>query len=205
VNYQLITDEIINKLTNKKTTPKLLIHACCAPCSSYVIEYLSNYFEITLLYYNPNIYPEEEFIKRANELKNFVNNFTTKNKVNVIISDYNYSDYNSAIKGLEDEPEGGFRCISCYLLRMEHAANYAKNNNFDYFTTSLTISPHKNSQKINEIGKVLEEKYQIKYLYSDFKKKEGYKRSCELSKQYNLYRQDYCGCIYSQKSRKVEI
>lgn len=201
MNYQLILDETLNKLDGKK---KLLLHACCAPCSSYVIEYLSNYFDITILYYNPNIDTKEEFEKRLSELKRFVKEFKTKNEVKVISNGYNNQEYLDEIKGLEMEKEGGSRCYKCYKLRLEKSAIYAKENNFDYWTTTLTISPLKNSKVLNEIGHELEEKYQIPYLYSDFKKREGYKRSIVLSHEYNLYRQDYCGCKFSKRQNIID-
>ena len=194
-NYQLVLDEIIKNLDGPKT---LLLHSCCAPCSSYVIEYLSNYFYITVLYYNPNIEPKEEYEKRKNEEIRFIKEFKTKYPVKMLDCDYDNETYHEVIKGLENEPEGGARCSKCFLLRMEKGAIKAKELNMDYFGTTLTVSPYKNSQILNNIGKSLEEKYHIKYLYSDFKKREGYKRSIELSKIYNLYRQHYCGCLYSK-------
>lgn len=199
-NYQIALDSIINAIPSN-TVPTLLIHSCCAPCSSYVIEYLSDYFNITIYYYNPNISPYEEFEKRANEQIKLIENMQTKYAVKYIIEKYNNQDFEDEIKGLEQELEGGSRCFRCYLLRMEKACVYAKKNNFDFFTTTLTVSPYKNSQKLNEIGKLLEQKYNINYLYSDFKKNNGYQRSIELSKKYNLYRQNYCGCIYSKIER----
>ena len=202
MNYQIILDKILNNIKEKDHIPNLLLHACCAPCSSYVLEYLSNFFNITIYYYNPNIYPEAEYQRRINEIKNFTKIFETKNKVDFIEEEYNTNDYYKNINGLEKLGEKSKRCYNCYKFRMDKAAQYAKNNNFDYFTTTLSISPYKNSNWINEIGGILEDKYDIKYLYSDFKKKDGYKRSLELSKQYNLYRQDYCGCIYSKKERE---
>ena len=196
MNYQIILDETLKNLNGKK---KLLLHACCAPCSSYVIEYLSKYFDITILYYNPNIDKEEEFEKRLNELKRFVKEFKTENRVKVISLGYKSDEYLQEIKGLEHEKEGGKRCLKCFELRLRKSCLYAKENNFDYFTTTLTISPLKNSKVINEIGKFLEEEYKVPYLYSDFKKREGYKRSIVLSHEYNLYRQDYCGCKFSKE------
>lgn len=193
-NYQLKLDEIISSLDGPKT---LLLHSCCAPCSSYVIEYLSAYFYITVLYYNPNIEPREEYEKRKNEEIRFIGAFKTKYPVKMMDVDYDNDKYCETIKGLENEPEGGARCSKCFLLRMEKTASVAKANNFDYFGTTLTVSPYKNSQVLNNIGASLEQKYNVKYLYSDFKKREGYKRSIELSKEYNLYRQHYCGCKYS--------
>lgn len=196
INYQLKLDEIIKSLDGK--TPKLLLHACCGPCSSYVLEYLSNYFEITILYYNPNIYPEEEYNRRLNELLNFIPKVNYKNKVKVISDKYVQKDYYDAVKGLENLGEKSKRCYECYKLRMKRACIYAKENNYDYFTTTLSISPYKISEWINEIGKKLENQYNINYLYSDFKKNNGYKRSLELSKEYGLYRQEYCGCSFSK-------
>ena len=196
MNYQIVLDETLKKLTD---TPKLLLHACCAPCSSYVIEYLSKYFDITILYYNPNIDTKEEFEKRLNELERFVSEFKTERPVKVVSLGYKNSEYFDVVKGLEEEKEGGARCIKCFNLRLETSCKYAKENNFDYFTTTLTISPLKNSKVINEIGHELEVKYNMPYIYSDFKKREGYKRSIELSHIYNLYRQDYCGCKFSKR------
>ena len=196
MNYQIVLDET---LKNLKGVPKLLLHVCCAPCSSYVLEYLSNYFAITVFYYNPNIDTTEEYTKRKNESERFTNIFKTKYPVKFIGPEHLNDEFENEINGLENEKEGGSRCLKCYRLRMEKACRYAKEHNYDYFTTTLTISPLKNSKKINEIGCILEEKYGIRYLYSDFKKKEGYKRSIVLSHQYNLYRQNYCGCKYSKR------
>ena len=196
MNYQKKLEEIIKSLDYR---PKLLLHACCGPCSSYVIEYLNKYFDITLYYYNPNIHPKEEYTRRYNELKKFIGVFKIDNKVNLIEEHYNPDEYYKSIKGLEELGEKSKRCYKCYELRMEMASKYAKDNNFDYFTTTLSISPYKISSWINEIGKILQDKYDIKYLYADFKKNNGYKRSLELSKKYNMYRQDYCGCIYSKE------
>lgn len=200
MNYQLMLDETIKKLTN---VPKLLLHACCAPCSSYCIEYLSNYFEITIYYYNPNIDKEEEYDYRYSELERFIKEFKTKYPVHLINAGYHKQDFINIAKGLENEPERGARCLKCYKLRLEKSYQYAKENNFDYITTTLTLSPHKNSKVINEIGEELEKIYQVPYLYSDFKKRDGYKRSIVLSHEYNLYRQDYCGCEYSKKDRHL--
>ena len=197
-NYQKKLEKLINDINEKNITPTLLLHSCCAPCSSYVIEYLSPYFNITILYYNPNISPIEEYEKRKQEQIKLIKEIPTKNKVNIIYCDYDNDLYEKTIKGLEKEPERGSRCTKCFLLRLEKTAITAKKNNFDYFGTTLTVSPYKNSKLLNEIGLSLQEKYNIKYLYSDFKKNNGYKRSIELSKEYNLYRQNYCGCIYSR-------
>lgn len=205
MNYQKKLDDILDELNLDSRLPKLLLHACCAPCSSYVLEYLSNYFEITLYYYNPNIHPETEYTRRINELKKFITEYKTKNKINLVEENYNPKEYFNVVKGLEDLGERSKRCYKCYEFRMEKAIKYAKENNFDYFTTTLSISPYKDAVWINEIGSMLEEKYNLKYLYADFKKKNGYKRSLELSKEYGLYRQDYCGCIYSKQEREIKI
>ena len=193
-NYNLIMEDIINNLNNK---PKLLLHACCGVCSSSVLERFYPYFDIYILYYNPNIYPKEEYIKRLNTLKQLLKETNT----NIKLMEIGYDDqtFYNEIKGLENEKEGGRRCSKCFYLRLKKTAEIAIKNNFDYFTTTLSVSPYKDSQKLNKIGKILEEKYNIKYLYSDFKKKEGYKRSNELAKNYNLYRQNYCGCEFSLK------
>ena len=196
INYQLELEKTLKEI--KDTKPKLLLHVCCAPCSSYVLTYLCDYFDITILYYNPNISPYEEYGKRLNEAKRLIKELK-KDNIHIMECEYENEEFEKIAKGLEDAPEGGIRCRKCYKLRIEKAAIYAKENNFDYFTTTLSISPLKNSQVLNQIGKELEEKYNIKYLYSDFKKKEGYKTSIILSKKYNLYRQNYCGCIYSKQ------
>lgn len=197
MNYQLITDQIIKENSANNKVPTLLIHSCCAPCSSYVLEYLSKYFDITIFYYNPNIYPNEEYNKRFLEQQRLIQEMKFINPVKLIEGNYSYEEYQQYIKGLETEKEGGSRCFKCYELRMKETARLAQKNNFDYFTTTLSISPYKNAKKINQIGEQLEKECNVKYLYSDFKKKDGYKRSLELSKVYNLYRQDYCGCSYS--------
>lgn len=198
INFQKKLDAILEDIISSNKHPSLLLHSCCAPCSSYVLEYLSSIFKITVLYYNPNIYPESEYLKRLSEQKWFINAFPVKNKVSIINTTYNESDFLDYIKGNENDKEGGTRCFKCYELRLNKAAQIAKQNGFDYFTTTLSISPHKNSQKLNEIGEYLSQKYEVKYLYADFKKKEGFKRSLILSKKYNLYRQTYCGCRFSK-------
>ena len=200
MNYQVILDETLKNLNG---VPKLLLHACCAPCSSYCIEYLSEFFEITIYYYNPNIDTKEEYDYRYSELERFISEFKTKNPVHLINPGYNKEDFEIIAKGLENEPERGKRCLKCYRLRLQKSFLYAKENNFDYITTTLTLSPHKPSNIINEIGSELEKIYGVPYLYSDFKKKEGYKRSIVLSREYNLYRQDYCGCEYSKRDRHL--
>ena len=197
MNYDIKLKEIISSLNYR---PKLLLHACCGPCSSYVLEYLSNYFDITILYYNPNIYPENEYIRRKEELKKFLNQISSN--IKVIEGNYETDKYYNAVKDTYMLKERSIRCYNCYKLRLEETAKYAIDNAYDYFTTTLSISPYKNSEWLNKIGEELEQKYNIKYLYADFKKNNGYKRSLELSKEYNLYRQDYCGCKYSKEERE---
>lgn len=202
INYQKKLDDILDTIdVNNK--PKLLLHACCGPCSSYVVEYLSKYFNITIYYYNPNTYPELEYIRRLEELKKFISSFNSS--IRIIEENYIPNEFYENIKGLENLGEKSQRCYSCYKLRLDKSAKYAKDNNYDYFTTTLSISPYKNAEWINEIGIELEKKYNIKYLFSDFKKKNGYKRSLELSKIYKLYRQEYCGCVYSKQEREIKV
>ena len=201
VNYQNKYKEIINSLDY---IPKLLLHSCCAPCSSACLEKLTKYFNITILYYNPNIEPYEEYIKRKEEEIRFINEYKGINKIDIIDCDYDNDLFKSMAKGLENEPERGIRCFKCYRLRLEKTCKVAKELGYDYFATTLTLSPYKNAIKINEIGQDLQDKYNIKYLYSDFKKEDGYKRSIELSKEYNFYRQDYCGCVYSKRKDITE-
>lgn len=198
-NYDKVLDEIIDTHVQKGEVPAILLHSCCAPCSSYVIERLSNYFDITILYYNPNISPFSEYDKRKKEQIRLINTMKTIHPVKIMDCDYDNDIYESKIKGLENEPERGKRCSVCFRLRLEKTAKLAKDNNFDYFCTTLTVSPYKNSNLINAIGKELGDIYDITYLASDFKKKNGYKRSIELSSEYNLYRQNYCGCKYSKR------
>ena len=195
INYNNLMNDIINNLENTKT---LLLHSCCAPCSSHVLSLLSNYFEITVLYYNPNIEPIEEYEKRKQEQIRFIKEGLFKNEVKFMDIDYDNLTYHNYIKGLENEKEGGARCEKCFRLRLEKTAKIAKENQFDFFGTTLTVSPYKNHIIINNIGEELERNYNIKFLYSDFKKNDGYKNSIELSKKYNLYRQDYCGCLFSK-------
>lgn len=185
-------EEYLKKLDKK---PTLLLHSCCGPCSSSVLTLLVNYFKVDVYYYNPNIYPESEFIKRKNEQERILKELD--NNIKFIEGIYDYNLYKEMVKGQENEKEGGLRCKTCIRLRMEEACNYAKEKGYDFFTTTLSVSPHKNSKMINEIGYNLQKKYNIPYLYSDFKKKDGYKKSIELSKKYDLYRQDYCGCEFS--------
>lgn len=202
-NYQIILDKTLDELQKSGETPTLLLHSCCAPCSSYVLEYLSRYFYITIFYYNPNIDTRTEFDRRVNEQKRLIQEMPMAHEVKFIKGAYDSERFYKMAQGLEDIPEGGERCFKCYRLRLEEAAKEAKKRGFDYFTTTLSISPLKNAQVLNEIGKELSEKYGVKYLYSDFKKKEGYKRSCDLSKEYGLYRQDYCGCEFSKKEAEA--
>lgn len=202
INYQKLTDKVIDDFGER--VPRLLLHSCCAPCSSYTLEYLANYFEITVLYYNPNISPEGEFEKRFAEQKRLIESMPAKHKITLIKGEYNYEDFEKIARGYEDVPEGGERCFRCYRLRLSRAAELAREKGFDYFCTTLSISPLKNSQKINEIGYELEKEYGVAWLPSDFKKREGYKRSIELSREYNLYRQNFCGCIYSKGVDTIE-
>ena len=201
-NYQNLMDGIIEK--EKGNRPTLLLHACCAPCSSYVLEYLSNYFKITIYYYNPNIYPYDEYKKRYNEVLLLIRKMAPPD-VCVIEADYENDEFEKFANPMKNEKEGGPRCFKCYELRLRKTVEYAKKNKFDYFTTTLSISPYKNVKKLNEIGETLEREYDVKYLYADFKKKNGYIRSIELSRKYNLYRQDYCGCKYSKAQREKYI
>ncbi|HWT76011.1 MAG TPA: epoxyqueuosine reductase QueH [Mobilitalea sp.] len=200
MNYQKELDQIIERLVKENRRPSLLIHSCCAPCSSYVLEYLSSYFNITIFYYNPNIHPREEYIRRVEEQKNLIKAMPLPSEVHFIQGEYQPEQFYNKVKGLEAEPEGGKRCFECYELRLREAAELAAAQGFDYFTTTLSISPHKNAEKLNEIGLKLAEEYQVSFLPSDFKKKNGYKRSIELSREYQLYRQDYCGCVYSMRA-----
>lgn len=186
-------------ISSLEGTPKLLLHSCCAPCSSYCLEYLSQYFLITVLYYNPNISPEEEFFKRASEQKRLISELPVRNPVSLVVDEYAPNEFYNMVKGYEDCPEGGERCFICYRLRLERAARYAAENNFDYFCSTLSISPLKNAQKLNEIGAELSEIYKVAALPNDFKKKGGYQRSIELSRQYQLYRQNFCGCVFSKR------
>lgn len=198
-NYQRTLDNELQRIADSGRVPTLLLHSCCAPCSSYVLEYLSRYFSITVLYYNPNISPVEEFTRRADEQRRLIEEMPHQHPISLTVGNYEPELFTKLAKGHENDPEGGERCFACYHLRLEEAARAAKNGSFDYFTTTLSISPLKNAAKLNEIGKQLADEYGIPYLFSDFKKREGYKRSCQLSAEYGLYRQDYCGCIYSKR------
>lgn len=200
-NYRKELDELIEKQRKEQIVPTLLLHSCCAPCSSYVIEYLSSHFSITVFYYNPNIYPDLEYEKRVEEQMRFIKEFPTKYPVKFIAGAFEKERFYEAVKGLEHEKEGGERCFCCYRLRLCETAKLAKQMGMDYFTTTLSISPLKNAAKLNEIGEELAKEYGVAYLCSDFKKKNGYKRSVELSEEYGMYRQDYCGCIFSKQER----
>ena len=200
INYQNELDKIIEKNISEGKIPSLLLHACCAPCSSYCLEYLSRYFKITVFYFNPNISLKEEYKYRLNEEKRLISLMDFVNPVRIIEGEYKPKNFYDAVKGLEDEPEGGKRCVKCFKLRLEASAQKAKELGADYFTTTLTISPLKNAGLLNNIGAQYAEKYGVNWLYSDFKKKEGYKRSIALSREYSLYRQNYCGCIFSKNA-----
>ena len=204
VNYQKELERILKELEAEGKVPALLIHSCCAPCSSYVLEYLSQYFKITVFYYNPNIYPESEYTKRILEQQKLNRDKNQKNPVAFLAGRYEKEKFYAMAEGMEDLREGGARCMKCYELRLSETARQAAAGGFDYFTTTLSISPMKNAQKLNEIGVRLGEEYGVEYLVSDFKKKNGYKRSIELSKEYGLYRQDYCGCEFSLREREAQ-
>ena len=203
-NYSKELERLIQQFQREERVPRLLLHVCCAPCSSAVLEYLSKYFAITLLYYNPNISPREEYDKREAELKRLVSEMELVHPVDLLPCDYDGQAFVEAARGLEGEPEGGARCEACFRLRLEYAAQEAARLHFDYYTTTLTISPMKNAPLLNQLGEEMGGKYGVAHLPSDFKKKNGYKRSVELSKEYGLYRQDYCGCAFSKAQRERE-
>ena len=205
INYDCLMEKIIMENRAKSRVPTLLLHTCCAPCSSAVIERLAKDFKITVFYYNPNIEPYEEYLKRKEEQKKFLKVFPSPNPLNFLDCDYENEEFKKLALGLEKEKEGGPRCFRCYRLRLLKTAQKAKEFGFDYFTTSLSISPYKNAQKLNEIGLELEQVCGVSYLVSDFKKNDGYKKSILFSKEYNLYRQDYCGCVYSKKERDERV
>ena len=206
INYQKELDKTLERLTAEGRKPSLLLHACCAPCSSYVLEYLSAYFEITLYFYNPNIAPREEYEKREEELRRLCREMEEKgmlsSPVRLLSGAYEPERFTGLARGREALPEGGERCFACYALRLGEMARAAKEGGFDYMTTTLSISPYKNAEKLNELGRELERRTGISYLYSDFKKRNGYHRSIVLSEEFQLYRQDYCGCIYSRAERE---
>lgn len=203
INYQKELDKVIEVLQRQGRVPRLLLHSCCAPCSSYVLEYLSRYFEITVFYYNPNIYPPEEFGKRVEEQKRLIAQLPAEHPISFLDGPYEPERFYEMARGLEQIPEGGERCFKCYRLRLSETAEMARAGKYDYFTTTLSISPLKNAEKLNEIGGQLAKDYGVDYLYSDFKKRNGYKRSTELSREYGLYRQDYCGCVFSMRERRA--
>lgn len=204
-NYQKELEKIIEENQSKSRVPRLLLHSCCAPCSSYVLEYLSDYFEITVFYYNPNISPAEEYEKRAAEQQHLIRELPAKHPIHLVVGAYEPERFYAVSRGLEQVPEGGERCFRCFRLRLEEAAKMAAEGGFDYFATTLTISPLKNAQKLNEIGEELSELYKVEHLPSDFKKKNGYKRSVELSALYGLYRQNYCGCVFSKRDAEERL
>ncbi len=198
-NYQRELEQIIEKNQREGKVPRLLLHSCCAPCSSYVMEYLSRYFSITLFYYNPNIYPRDEYEKRVEEQIRLVSDQPHVHPVSFLEGKYDPESFFQAARGHEHDQEGGERCFRCYELRLREAAQAARDGGYDCFTTTLSISPLKNARKLNEIGERVAEEYGTAYLPSDFKKKGGYQRSVELSREYELYRQNYCGCVYSRR------
>ena len=205
VNYQKELDSLLKQLESEQRVPSLLIHSCCAPCSSYVLEYLSQYFEITLFYYNPNIYPESEYTKRILEQQKLIQDLKFTHPVSFVAGKYEKERFHAMAEGMENLKEGGARCMKCYELRLSEAARQAAAGGFDFFTTTLSISPMKNAQKLNEIGIRVGKEYGVEYLVSDFKKKNGYKRSIALSKEYGLYRQDYCGCEFSMRQGEEQV
>lgn len=205
INYQKKLDAVIETIVKNQTVPTLLLHSCCAPCSSYCLEYLSEYFAITVFYYNPNIYPDGEYWKRAREQQHFIERLPARNTIQYIEGKFDKEQFYQEVRGLEQCREGGERCFHCYELRLRRTAELAQKLGMDYFTTTLSISPLKNAQKLNETGIRLGKEYGVNYLVSDFKKKNGYKRSIELSKEYGLYRQDYCGCVFSLEERKKQV
>lgn len=204
INYQKLCEEEISKASAGERVPSVLLHSCCAPCSSYCIEYLSQYFRMTVFYYNPNIYPDSEYYHRVKEQQEFINRFPAKYPVGFIEGDFDTQEFYKAAKGLEQEPERGARCTECFKLRLGRTAEVASEKRFDYFTSTLTISPMKDAALLNQIGSEMGEVHGVKWLPSDFKKKNGYLRSCELSREYGIYRQDYCGCVFSYNERQKE-
>ncbi|MBR5539314.1 MAG: epoxyqueuosine reductase QueH [Clostridia bacterium] len=197
-NYGLMCENTLNKISKSEGKPSLFLHACCAPCASYTLEYLVPFFDITLFFYNPNIAPESEYTFRANELERLIKEHPSFGDVKLIIPEYDSTTFFEIAKGKESLKEGGERCFDCYRLRLEETAKEASGK-YDFFCTTLSISPHKNAEKLNLIGGELAKKHGVEYLFSDFKKKGGYQRSIALSREYGLYRQDYCGCIFSKK------
>ena len=198
MNYQKALDEELKTIAAREKKPRLLLHSCCGPCSSYVLEYLTRFFSVSVFYYNPNIAPEAEYQKRLSEQKRLLKEMAANGPVELMEVPYDHGEFLEAAAGLEAEREGGARCERCFILRLEETARTAARLDFDYFTTTLSVSPHKNAQLLNRVGGEMAEKYGVRYLYSDFKKRDGYKRSLELSARYGLYRQDWCGCEYSK-------
>ena len=198
-NYSKQTEQIFEEIKDKQPKPKFLLQSCCVPCSSYVLTYLTKHFDIYLYYYNPNVYPAEEYFKRLETQKQLLESIPHDNLVQLVDCNYNHDEFLAVAKGLEKEKEGGARCAKCFMLRLEKTAQKAKELGCDFFGTTLTVSPHKNAQALNNIGLQLQQKYGVRFLLSDFKKKEGYKQSIELSKKYNLYRQEYCGCEFAME------
>lgn len=203
-NYNILMEKTMDHIREQHITPRLLLQVCCAPCSSAVLERLADTFDITVFYFNPNIEPEEEYRKRVSELKRFLSEYRNPGEIKLLEGEYDPARFHSAIEGLEDTGEGGARCFRCYELRLQETADKARDLGFDWFTTTLSVSPYKRSAWLNEIGAAQSERVGVPYLFSDFKKKNGYKRSIELSKEYCLYRQDYCGCVYSRLEREEE-
>ena len=198
INYQKVLERTLAGLQG---TPKLLLHSCCAPCSSFVLERLMDAFDLTVFYYNPNIAPKEEFLRRVEEQRRLIESMPHERPIGLIQGDYDDQVFYELARGHEQDPEGGARCTACFRLRLGKTAETAAQEGFDYFTTTLSISPLKDAQRLNAIGAELSAAFGVPYLFSDFKKKNGYKRSCELSAEYGLYRQDYCGCIFSRLER----
>lgn len=205
INYQIEMERELARISREGRRPRLLLHSCCAPCSSAVLEQLTKVFDIAVFFYNPNIAPEEEFIHRVEEQRRFISEMPKEGSIELIRGEYDDETFHALAKGLEEVPEGGERCTRCFRLRLGRTAQLAAQQGFDYFTTTLSISPLKDAQRLNAIGAELAAQFGVPYLHSDFKKKNGYRRSCELSAQYGLYRQDYCGCIYSRMERDRRI
>lgn len=199
-NYQLLSDKIIAEVSATNSCPTMLLHACCAPCASYVLEYLSPYFDLTVLFYNPNIYPAEEYERRLGEVRRLIGLMDCG--ISLIEDEYTPADYIARAAGLEGEPEGGLRCVECIGMRIERTATLAAGK-FDYFATTLSISPHKNAELINTLGYAAAEKYGAVWFPADFKKRGGYARSCELCREYDIYRQNYCGCSFAKNAIQV--
>lgn len=205
INYQIEMERELARIRQDGRRPRLLLHSCCAPCSSFVLERLTEAFDISVFYYNPNIAPEAEFLRRVEEQQRLIDALPHANKIELIRGEYDAGAFYAMAAGHEQESEGGERCAGCFRLRLGRTARLAAESGFDYFTTTLSISPLKDAQRLNAIGAALADEVGVPYLFSDFKKKNGYKRSCELSTQYGLYRQDYCGCVYSKMERDRRV